>query len=80
MKVKFDIKSYQGEIDALKVNHYLQQLEFYFSFHHIKEEQKISFAWIKLEGHSLTWWESHTKSWGWREILNWLSMKTLKPS
>jgi hypothetical protein len=54
MEVKVDINPYQGEIDALKLNHWLQQLEFYFSVHHIDEEKKISFARLKLEGHALT--------------------------
>jgi hypothetical protein len=44
MEAKVDIKPYQGEIDALKLNHWLQQLEVYFSIHHIDEEQKISFV------------------------------------
>ena len=60
MEVKVDIKPYQGEINALKLNHWLQQLEVYFSVHHIDVEQKISFARLSLEGHDLTWWEIHT--------------------
>jgi hypothetical protein len=54
MEVKVDIKPYQGEIDAVKLNHWLQQLEVYFSVHHIDEEKKISFSRLKLEGHALT--------------------------
>ena len=34
---KFDIKRYHGEIDALKLNHWLQQLEVYFSVHEKRE-------------------------------------------
>ena len=49
-----DINPCQGEIDALKLNHWLQQLEVYFSVHHIDEAQNISFARLKLEGHALT--------------------------
>jgi hypothetical protein len=41
-------------------NHWLQQIEVYFSVHHIEEEEKISFARLKLEGHALTLWEIHT--------------------
>jgi hypothetical protein len=62
MEVKVDINPYQGEIDALKLNHWLQQLEFYFSIHHIDEEKKISFSRLKLEGHALTWWEIHMET------------------
>jgi hypothetical protein len=46
-----DINPYQGEIDALKPNNWLQQLELYLSVHHIYEGGKISFARLKLEGH-----------------------------
>ena len=31
MEDKFDIKPYQGEIDSLKLNHWLQQLEVLFN-------------------------------------------------
>ena len=54
MEAKVDIKPYQGEIDALKLNHWLQHLEFYLSVHHIDQEQKRSFSRSKLEGHALT--------------------------
>jgi hypothetical protein len=68
MEAEVDIIPYQGEIDALKLNHWLQQLEVYFSIHHVDEGHKISFSRLKLEGHTLTWWESHTKHLGWRVI------------
>jgi hypothetical protein len=47
-----------GEIDALKLNQWLQYLEVYFSVHEVSEAQRISFSHLKLEGHALTWWES----------------------
>jgi hypothetical protein len=50
MEVKVEIKSYQGHIDALKLNQLLQKIEVYFNIHHIEEEQKISFSRLKLEG------------------------------
>ena len=33
MEAKSDIKPYHGKIDALKLNHWLQQLEVFFSIH-----------------------------------------------
>jgi hypothetical protein len=54
MEAKVEINPYQCEIDELKLNHWLQQLEFYFSVHLIDEEKNISFARLKLEGHALT--------------------------
>jgi hypothetical protein len=44
----------QGEINALKLNHWLQQPKFYFSVDHIDEGCKISFARLKSKGHALT--------------------------
>jgi hypothetical protein len=59
VEAKIDIKPYVGEIDALKLNQWLQQLEVYFSVHQIGEDKRISFNQLKLEGHALTWWESY---------------------
>jgi hypothetical protein len=68
MEVKVDIKPYLGEINAIKLNHWLQQLEVYFSIYHIEEEQKISLSRLKLEGHALTWWECLIETLNWRVI------------
>jgi hypothetical protein len=68
MEMKVDINPYQFDIDALKLSHWLQQLEFYFSVHHLDEEKNISFDILKLEGHALTWWEIHTKHLRWMDI------------
>jgi hypothetical protein len=38
VEAEVDIKSYQGEIDAIKLNQWLQPLEVYFSAHNILEE------------------------------------------
>jgi hypothetical protein len=35
MEERFKIKPYEGEVDALKLNHWLQQLEVYFSVHNV---------------------------------------------
>jgi hypothetical protein len=37
MQEKMDINTYHDEIDALKLNHWLQQLEFYISVHDMDE-------------------------------------------
>ena len=62
MELKVDINSYQSEIDTQKLNHQFRQLQAYSSVHHVKEEQNISFARRKLEGHALTWWEIHMET------------------
>jgi hypothetical protein len=61
VEVKVDIKPCQDEIDVLKLNRWLQQLEVYFSVNNIGEDKNISFVELKLEGHAQIWWEIHTK-------------------
>lgn len=41
MEEHVDIKPYQGEIDTLKLNHWLQQLEVYFSVHYVGKDNKF---------------------------------------
>jgi hypothetical protein len=44
MEAKVDIKPYQGEIDIVKLNQWLEQLEVYFNvYSYIEEETNISF-------------------------------------
>lgn len=52
-KKEVKVKIYQGEINALKLNHWLQQLEVYFNVHHIVEEYWIPFSILKLKGLAL---------------------------
>jgi len=54
MEAKVDINLCQGEIETLKLDHWLQQLEVYLNVRRIEEEQKISFVQLKLEGYALT--------------------------
>ena len=54
MEEKVEKNPYQSEINALKLNHWLQQLEFYFRIHHKDKGKKISFSRLKLEDHALT--------------------------
>ena len=56
-----DIKTYQSEIDVPKLNQWLNQLAIYFNSHNIEFQKNISCAQLKVEGHSQTWWESHTE-------------------
>jgi hypothetical protein len=44
------------------MNHWLQQLEVYFSVHLIEEEKTIPSVRLKLEGHALTRWEIHIET------------------
>lgn len=48
VEAKIYIKPYAGEIDAFKLNQWLQQLEVSFSVHEVSEAQRIYFAHLKL--------------------------------
>lgn len=58
VEAKVDIKPYVGEVDAIKLNQWLQQMEVYFNIHEVAGKQRIAFEKLKLEGHALAWWES----------------------
>jgi hypothetical protein len=63
-----DLKPYQGEINVVKLNQWLQQLEVYFNVHSIRENKNISFNPLKLENNAQTWWEINTEIVHWRVI------------
>jgi len=62
VEAKVDIQPYEGEVNVVKLNHWLQHLKVYFSEHNIGEEWKIASAKLKLEGHAHTWWNSCIKT------------------
>ena len=80
MEVKVDINSYQDDIDALKLNQILQQLEVYSLVHQIVKGQNISYTLPKLEGCAITWWEIHIEELrmsGDLPVTKWEDFKTL---
>jgi hypothetical protein len=52
------IKPYVREVNAIRMNQWIQYMELYFNVHEVIVKQKIAFTWLKLEGHALTWWKS----------------------
>jgi hypothetical protein len=58
VEAKVDIKPYVGEVYAIRMNQWLQQMEVYFSVHEVTGKQNIYFSQLNLEGHALEWWES----------------------
>jgi len=53
MEAIVNINPFQGDINALKINHLLQQLVVYFNIHYIDEETNISFFHTKVRGSCL---------------------------
>jgi hypothetical protein len=57
-EAKVDIKPYAEEVDVIRLNQWLQQMEMYFNMHEVTGKQKIVFFRLKLEGNALIWLES----------------------
>ncbi|OMO94682.1 Retrotransposon gag protein [Corchorus capsularis] len=58
MEVRIEIPIYDGELDPEKLNGWIKQLEVYFSTKPYTDQQRISFARLRLGNHAVTWWES----------------------
>ena len=54
MEEKVKINPYEGEVNALKLNHLLQFNQVSFSVHNVHKKLKIAFTILKLEGHAQT--------------------------
>ena len=62
VEARIDIPTYDGSIDAEKLDSWLSQLETYFDLYGYNSEAKVSFARLKLTNHALTWWKSFLAS------------------
>jgi hypothetical protein len=58
VEARIDISTYDGSIDAEKLDSWLSQLETYFDLYGYSSEAKVSFARLKLTNHALKWWNS----------------------
>ena len=62
LDVKFQLPTYDGELDAEKLDNWVRQLEVYCRIQKIvDDETKIQVASLKLGGTTLIWWESRTR-------------------
>ena len=62
LDVKFQLPTYDGELDVEKLDNWVRQLEVYCKIQKIfYDENKIQLASLKLGGTNLIWWESKTK-------------------
>ncbi|PWA84034.1 hypothetical protein CTI12_AA134850 [Artemisia annua] len=65
---KIDIPTYNGTIDAEKLDSWLDQLETYFTLYGFHSSEKVVFARLKLTSHAFGWWNSQLKIMGNEEI------------
>ncbi|PWA90212.1 hypothetical protein CTI12_AA103160 [Artemisia annua] len=68
VEAKIDIRTYDGTIDAEKLDSWLDQLETYFTLYGFRSSEKVVFAQLKLTSHALAWWNSQLKIMGNEEI------------
>ncbi|GKB75236.1 hypothetical protein Tco_0942131 [Tanacetum coccineum] len=61
VEARIDIPSYDGTVDAKKLDSWIDQLETYFTLYGLSSTEKVSFARLKLTSHALAWWNSFLK-------------------
>ncbi|GJX68202.1 retrotransposon protein, putative, ty1-copia subclass [Tanacetum coccineum] len=61
VEARIDIPSYDGTIDAEKLDSRIDQLETYFTLYGLSSTEKVSFARHKLTSHALAWWNFFLK-------------------
>ena len=60
-EVKFDLPTYDGEVNAKKLDFWLKQIEVHCRVHEIHDDRnKIQLATLKLGGLALVWLESRS--------------------
>lgn len=61
LDVKFELPKYYGELDAEKLDDWVQQVEVYCRIQGLVEDaSRIQLATLRLGGIALTWWESRS--------------------
>ncbi|GJY15489.1 glutamate-rich WD repeat-containing protein 1 [Tanacetum coccineum] len=69
VEARIDIPTYDGTVDAEKLDSWIDQLETYFTLYGFRSKEKVIFARLKLTSHALAWWNSTLKSLD--EEVNW---------
>ncbi|GJR36909.1 hypothetical protein Tco_1212593 [Tanacetum coccineum] len=75
VEARIDIPSYDGTVDAEKLDSWLDQLETYFTLYGFTSTAKVSFARLKLTSHALAWWNAQLKMT--RDRITWNEFKRL---
>jgi hypothetical protein len=73
-KVKMDIPTYEGNLDAEELLDWIRALDTYFDYEDIKEDKKVRHAVTKLKGHAALWWDelqADRRSKGKQKIKRW---------
>ena len=60
--VKFELPTYNGKVNAEKLDNWIHQLEFYCRIQNLqKDDIKIQLASLRMEDTTLFWWEARTQ-------------------
>jgi len=59
VQVNFDILVFEGQIDVVALDKWLNLLEGYFYVHNFFNGEKITFALLKALPHVKHWWENY---------------------
>jgi hypothetical protein len=59
VQVNFDILIFEGQIDTIALEKWLNLLEGYFIVHNFSDGEKITFALLKALPHFKHWWENY---------------------
>ncbi|KAA8542785.1 hypothetical protein F0562_023937 [Nyssa sinensis] len=62
VEARVEIPTFDGTVDAEKLDSWIDQLETYFTLYGFSSTEKVSFARLKLINHALTWWNAYLKS------------------
>ncbi|GJW16490.1 hypothetical protein Tco_0020623 [Tanacetum coccineum] len=62
VEARIDIPTYDGTVDAEKLDSWIDQLETYFTLYGFRSKEKVIFARLKLTSHALAWWNSMLKN------------------
>jgi hypothetical protein len=68
VEARIDIPTFDGTIDAEKLDSWVDQLETYFTLYGFSSGEKVAFARLKLTSHVLAWWNAFLKTNDDREI------------
>ena len=62
LDIKFELPTYNGELNAEKLDDWIKQIEVYCRIQNLVDDQiKIQLATFRLKGTALIWWESKTQ-------------------
>ncbi|KAA8535891.1 hypothetical protein F0562_030894 [Nyssa sinensis] len=62
VEARMEIPTFDGTVDAEKLDSWIDQLETYFTLYGFSSTEKVSFARLKLINHALTWWNAYLKN------------------